>query len=143
MWCRHNENNWKRKFRVKSPAHLTYRITLIAEHTDPQFGTIVNLTHRIQNALAWIASWTNDWIVIDYWQIVAFFQRLIKTTQWNDESLSIDPTRRPHIPSESNTVSIFILLNVFLVRGHLVWKLSFFLMNHQISKPTNGTLRFL
>lgn len=48
----------------------------------------------------------------------SFLQRLIQTSQRDYQFGRFDATGRPHIPSKSDAVPIFILLNKFLVSGH-------------------------
>lgn len=91
---------------------------MTAKAAHPQFGPIVHLTHWIQNGLARIAFGANDRIVCDDWQIGSFFDRLVQAAQWHHQTCGIDATGRPHVPCEPNTISILVLLYVFLVCGH-------------------------
>lgn len=96
----------------------TYRIPMIAEHTDPQLGPIVHLAHWVQNRFARAAFGANHRIVGDRRQIQTLLDRLIQTAHGHHHSRGIDATGRPDVPRKPDAISVFVLLNVLLVRGH-------------------------
>lgn len=87
------------------------------EVTDPQFGSIINLAHWVEDSSACVTC-AEHWFILDGGQIRAFFQRLVQTCQRYHEPCRLYSTRRPHIPREAYAVPIFILLHKLLVRRH-------------------------
>jgi len=47
-----------------------------------------------------------------------FFKRCVETRQRHYKTCCFQPTRGPHIPRHSDSIPIFILLNVFLESSH-------------------------
>jgi hypothetical protein len=93
------------------------RISLETEIAHPKLGSIVDLTHRIQNSSASATS-TENWLVHNGWQIRALLDRLIQTAERDDQFRGVNATRRPHIPGKSDAIAIFVRLDEFLVGCH-------------------------
>ena len=71
----------------------------------------------IQNGTA-VWSRTSDRIIHDWRKIWSVFERCIQTTEWDNHACCLQSTWWPHIPAESNTIPVLILLYKFLICRH-------------------------
>jgi hypothetical protein len=75
-----------------------------ANTATPSFKFEVDWAIRIQHALARFAHYRR---VIDWFKILNFFKRCVKSTYWLNDSGSTDFGIWPIIPRKSNSVLIF------------------------------------
>lgn len=73
----------------------------------------------IQNGTT-VRSCTSNRIVHDWRKIWSLFERRVQATKWDNHACCLQPTWRPHIPAESNTISVLILLYKLLICRHAV-----------------------
>lgn len=97
----------------------TYRVSLKAKVTGPDFGPVIHLTEWIQDgSTCW--SGAQNRVILNGWQIRAFLERCKQTSQGNHHTGGLDTTGRPDVPTEANPIPVLVLLNEFLIGSHWV-----------------------
>lgn len=88
-----------------------------AKIAHPKLRTVVDLTHWIQDRTT-LRTCTHDGLILhDIVDVSALLER-VQASERDDELLMLNATRWPDIPSESNAITILVLLNKFFVCTH-------------------------